>query len=142
MCCQEKSKIPIKDCLKPPNKTWKPIFHELISKKSLFNKILKHCLDFQEKDFNFVTKKSAKKWKVLFQTIRRLVSGLNVASTLLSKMLALNNFGFKKLSRLFLAFQENGFNFVTQIYAKNWKKSFSDVQNIHVYSQGSFKTIF
>ena len=43
---------------------------------------------------------------------------------------------------LCLTFPENGFSFVTQKLAKNWKMPFSDAQNIRFWLQGSFKTIF
>ena len=38
--------------------------------------------------------------------------------------------------------QEDGFNFVTQKLAKNWKMPFSNARNSCFCAQGTFKTIF
>ena len=39
-------------------------------------------------------------------------------------------------------FPENGFNFITQKSAKNWKSPFSNAYNIHFRDEGSLKEIF
>ena len=43
---------------------------------------------------------------------------------------------------LCLAFLENGFNFVSEKFAKKCKMHFSNAQNIRFWDQGSSKTIF
>ena len=43
---------------------------------------------------------------------------------------------------LCLTFPENGFDFVTQKFVKNWKIPFSNAQNIRFWPKGSRKTIF
>ena len=54
----------------------------------------------------------------------------------------MTNFEFKRSWKLCLTFLENGFNFVTQKLAKNWKMLFLIAQNIRFWAKGSFKTIF
>ena len=76
-----------------------------------------------------------------FQMLRIFVFQLKAASKLFSKKLPKANFEFKWSWRHCLAFPENGFNFVTQKFAKNWKMPFSNAQNIRFWAQGSFKTI-
>ena len=39
-------------------------------------------------------------------------------------------------------FQENGFNFGTRKFPKNWKILFSSAQDIRYWAEESFKTIF
>ena len=43
---------------------------------------------------------------------------------------------------LCLIFPENGFNFLTQKFQKNWKMPFSYAPNIRFWAERSFKTIF
>ena len=70
-------------------------------------------------------KKSQKNWKMPISRFRTFVFQINVASKPFSKKLATIKFSLKQFSTLSLTFPENGFNFVTQKFAKNWKVSFS-----------------
>ena len=54
----------------------------------------------------------------------------------------MTNFEIKQFWMLSLAFLENGFNFGTQKFAKDWKMLFSNVQNIRFWPQGTFETVF
>ena len=49
---------------------------------------------------------------------------------------------FKKFSPVCLTLAENGFNFVTQKLAKNWRILFSNAHKIHFWAQDNFKIIF
>ena len=64
-----------------------------------------------------------------------------VSSRPFYKKLCMTKFWFKQCTRLCLTFPENGFNFVTQIFAKIWKILFLNTLNILFWAQGCFKTI-
>ena len=67
------------------------------------------------------------KWP--FQTLRTFIFEVKVASKKFSKKFPMARFWFKQLWTLCLAFPENGFTFITQKFAKNWKMPFSSAQN-------------
>ena len=79
------------------------------------------------------------KWP--FRTLRAFVGKLKVASKAFSKKLSMTKFWFNQVIMFCLPFPENGFNFLNQKYAKNWKV-FSNAQKIRFRAGGSFKTIF
>ena len=80
--------------------------------------------------------------KCSFQRVRTFIFELKVASRPFSKKVIMAKFWFEYILTLCLSFPENGFNFVNQKSAKNWKMLFSNTQNIRFWAQGSFETIF
>ena len=54
----------------------------------------------------------------------------------------MTKFWFKHFSTIYLTFPENSVDFLTQIFARNWKMPFSNAQNIRFWSEDSSETIF
>ena len=69
-------------------------------------------------------------FKYYFQSFTTFVFQVKVVSKAFSGMFPMTNFAFIKFSTIFLAFPRNGFNFVTQKFAKKWKLSFLKAENI------------
>ena len=81
--------------------------------------------------------------KCHFQRLRTFIFDLKVASKRFSKRLLMTSFRFKGFFWIhYLAFPENGFNFVTQKFERKWKMSCLNPRNIRFLPQVSFKTIF
>ena len=90
------------------------------------------------KQFQFRCKKNE---KIYFLSLRTFVFHLKVVSKPFSKVLAKTKFGFKMNWKCCLPFSKNGFNFVTQKFAKKGKLQLLNTQNIHLWPRGSFKPI-
>ena len=88
-----------------------------------FKQFLMFCLIFLQNDFSFVDQKFQKTENFPFQMQRTFAFDLKVTSKPFSKKLSMTNFEFTLSWGLCLVFPENGFNFVTQNCAKNWKWS-------------------
>ena len=100
--------------------------------KFWLRKFLIFFLNFLRKRFQLRHSKICKKTKTCpFQTLRIFVFELKVISKPFSKKLPITKFWFKKFSMFCLTFPENGFNFVTQKFAKNWKMPFSNALLLH-----------
>ena len=112
--------------------------------KPWFKLLWMFCLSFPTNGFNFFNEKFAKKnkKKCSFQALTTLVFEVKVASKPFSKKLPMTKFWLKKFWTFCLTFPENGFNFVTQKFAKNWTVHFSNAYNTRFWSQGSSKFIF
>ena len=67
---------------------------------------------------------------------------LKVASKPFFKELPTTKYWFRKFLTFCLAFPKNGFNFITQKFAKKLKSLFPNAQNIRFRPQGSFKALF
>ena len=68
-------------------------------------------------------KKFQKSEKYHFQTLRKIVFHLKVASKPISKKLPMTKFGFEQFSTLCLGFPESSFNFVIQKFAQKLKNT-------------------
>ena len=77
--------------------------------------------------------------KCYFQALRTFAFDPKVASKKIYKNLQMKKILFKKFLTLQLAFPKNGFDIVTQNFAKAWKMLFPNAQDVRFWPQGSFK---
>ena len=76
-----------------------------------------------ENDFNFLTQKLAKNWKMPFQRFGTFVFDLKVASRPFSKNISNTKFLFKQFSTFFLTLPVTSFNFFVQKFVKKTKNA-------------------
>ena len=146
----------LKTLQKKKNALFKRSQHSFLSSRFLQNYFLRSSLwtDFDLSSFERLSSLSQKMVSTLslknlqrfekctLQRLRTFVFELQVASKPFSKKLPMAKFWFKAFWMLCLTFPENGFNFVTQKFVKNWKMPFSNAHNIRFWAQGFSKTIF
>ena len=115
-----------RDCLERSKKSWKSFSKNLPT----YTKSFRSIVSLSQKTVSTLSLKNLQedeKCQVLrFRTID---FDIKVASKPHSIKLHLTKFWFEQFLRLYLAFLENGFNFVSQKLAKIWKMPFSKVQN-------------
>ena len=81
-----------------------------------------------------------KNWKRNFSNAKNIhFFYLKVATKPFSNKLHMTKFYFKYYWTLCFIFPENGFNFVTQKFAKNWKNAIFKHSDIRFLVQGSYK---
>ena len=125
-----------RDCLERSDKSWNTFPKKFPTNNTLNKK-------FSQNTVSTLSLKNLQKTeKCYFQRFRTFKFDLKFDLKFDPKLLPMTKFWFKQFLKLHLPFQENGFNFVTQKIAKNWKMSFLNVQNIRFWPQGSVKTIF
>ena len=109
----------------------KSILWKALNKLDCIQKVFEALSHFPRKQFQLRYLKICKKLKnVVFNASEHSFSTARWPKNHFAKSFIWANIDLKMFLTFFLAFPENGFNFVTQKFPKNWKISFSKVQNI------------